>query len=204
MNFIKKNYLYLIIGVLLLVIFLQRCEPGEPITPVPPTTKIDTVWVKHDSVIYSKPKVITIIKGVPEIQYVPDTSYSKLVIQYKSLVDLCTAKNVYSDTLKIDSIGYVNVLDTISKNRIQGRRFKYDLKYPVVTKTITLHAPPKTQVYIGGGLQGNQYTLINQFSAGLLLKTKKDKIYGVSAGINTDGSIQYGLQSYWKIKFNKL
>jgi hypothetical protein len=190
-------------GVLLLVIFLQRCETGEPITPVPPTTKIDTVWVKHDSVIYSKPKVITVIKEVPEIQYVPDTSYSKLVIQYKSLVDLCTAKNVYSDTLKIDSIGYVNVLDTISKNRIQGRRFKYDLKYPVITKTITLQAPPKTQVYIGGGLQGNQYNIVNQFSAGLLLKTKKDKIYGVYTGMNIDGRIQYGLQSYWKIKLGK-
>ena len=203
MNFIKKNYLYLIIGVLLLVIFLQRCGADKPITPVPPTVKIDTVWVKHDSVIYSKPKVITVIKGVPEIQYVPDTSYSKLVIQYKSLVDLCTAKNVYSDTLKIDSIGYVNVLDTISKNRIQGRRFKYDLKYPVVTKTITLQAPPKTQVYIGGGLQGNQYNIVNQFSAGLLLKTKKDKIYGVYTGMNIDGRIQYGLQSYWKIKLGK-
>ena len=203
MMFIKKNYLYLIVAALVSIILLQRCEPDEPITPVPPTTKIDTVWVKHDSVIYSKPKIVTVIKGVPEIQYVPDTSYSKLVIQYKSLVDLCTAKNVYSDTLKIDSIGYINVLDTISKNRIQGRRFKYDLKYPVVTKTITLQAPPKTQVYIGGGLQGNQYNIVNQFSAGLLLKTKKDKIYGVYTGIDTDGKIQYGLQSYWKIKLGK-
>ena len=203
MMFIKKNYLYLIMGVLLLVIFLQRCETGEPIKPVPPTVEIDTMWIKRDSLIYSKPKVITVIKGVPEIQYVPDTSYSKLVIQYKSLVDLCTAKNVYSDTLKIDSIGYINVLDTISKNRIQGRRFKYDLKYPVVTKTITLQAPPKTQVYIGGGLQGNQYNIVNQFSAGLLLKTKKDQIYGVYTGMNIDGRIQYGLQSYWKIKLKK-
>lgn len=203
MMFIKKNYLYLIIGVLLLVIFLQRCGSDKPVTPVPPTVEIDTVWVKHDSMIYSKPKIVTVIKGIPEIQYVPDTSYSKLVIQYKSLVDLCTAKNVYSDTLKIDSIGYVNVLDTISKNRIQGRRFKYDLKYPVVTKTITLQAPPKTQVYIGGGLQGNQYNIVNQFNAGLLLKTKKDQIYGVSAGMNTDGKVQYGLQSYWKIKLGK-
>jgi len=201
--FIKKNYLYLIIGILVLVIFLQRCDTDKPITPVPPTVEIDTVWVKHDSLIYSKPKVITVIKGVPEIQYVPDTSYAKLVIQYKSLVDLCTAKNVYSDTLKIDSIGYVNVLDTISKNRIQGRRFKYDLKYPVVTKTITLQAPPKTQVYIGGGLQGNQYNIVNQFSAGLLLKTKKDQIYGVYIGINIDVKVQYVLQSYWKIKLGK-
>lgn len=203
MNFIKKNYLHLIIGVLLLVIFLQRCNTDKPITPVPPVVKIDTVWVKHDSVIYSKPKVITVIKGVPEIQYVPDPSYDKLVLQYKDLVNLCTAKNVYSDTLKIDFIGYVNVKDTISKNRIQGRSYNYNLKYPVVTKTITLQAPPKTQVYIGGGLQGNQYNIVNQFSAGLLLKTKKDQIYGLYTGIDNNGRIQYGLQTYWKIKLHK-
>jgi len=203
MMFIKKNYLYLIIGVLFLVILLQRCTSGEPIKPVPPTVKIDTVWVKHDSLIYSKPKIVTVIKGVPQIQYVPDTSYAKLVVQYKDLVDLYTAQNVFSDTLRIDSIGYVNVKDTITENVIKGRSYNYNLKYPVVTKTITLQVPPKTQVYIGGGLQGNQYNIINQFSAGLLLKTKKDKIYGLSAGISTDGKIQYGLQSYWKIKLGK-
>jgi hypothetical protein len=202
--FIKKNYLYLIVCVLFLVIFLQRCENNKPIIPIPPRVKIDTVWVTRDSIVYSKPKIITIIKGVPEIQYVPDTSYTKLVIQYKSLVDLCTAKNVYSDTLKIDSIGYVNVKDTVSKNRIQGRSYNYNLKYPIITKTITVQAPPKTQVYIGGGLQGNPYNIVNQFSAGLLLKTKKDKIYGVYTGMSKDGRIQYGLQSYWKINFNKL
>lgn len=200
--FIKKYYLYLVIAVLLAIIFLQRCGGEKPHT-LPPSIIHDTVWIKHDSVIYSKPKIVTVIKGVPEIQYVPDPSYDKLVIQYKSLVDLCTAKNVYSDTLKIDSLGYVNVLDTISKNRIQGRRFKYELKHPVITKTVTIQAPPKTQMYIGGGLQGNQYDIINQFNAGLLLKTKTDKMYGIYTGINTNGNMQYGLQMYWKIKLHK-
>lgn len=203
MNFIKKNYLYLIIGLLILVVLLQRCSIDEPVVD-PPVVKIDTVWVTRDSLVYSKPKIITIIKGTPEVQYVPDTSYTKLVIQYKDLVDLYTAQNVFSDTLKIDSIGYVNVKDTITKNIIKGRSYNYNLKYPVVTKTITLQPVPKTQVYVGGGLQGDQYSMINQFSTGLLLKTKKDQIYGLYTGIDNDGRIQYGLQIYWKIKFNKL
>lgn len=203
MNFIKKNYLYLIIGVLSFVILLQRCTFDKPITSVPPTIKIDTMWVKHDSLIYSKPKVITVIKGVPEVQYIPDTSYAKLVVQFKSLVDLCTAQNVYSDTLRIDSIGYINVLDTISKNRIKGRSFKYELKYPVTTKTITIQPVAKTQLYIGGGLQGNQHNPINQISAGLLLKTKKDQIYGLYTGLDSDIKLQYGVQIYWKIKLKK-
>jgi hypothetical protein len=202
MNFIKKNYIVLLIGILILIILLQRCGGNKSVAEKP-RVKIDTVWIKHDSIVYSKPKVIKVIKGIKEIQYVPDTSYTKLVIQYKDLVDLYTAQNVFSDTLRIDSIGYVNVKDTITKNIIKGRNYNYNLKYPVVTKTITLQPTPKTQVYVGGGLQGDQYSMINEFSTGLLLKTKQDQIFGLYTGIDNNGRIQYGLQSYWKIKLHK-
>jgi len=202
MNFIKKNYIVLLIGILILIILLQRCNGNNSVAEKP-RVKIDTVWIKHDSIVYSKPKVIKVIKGIKEIQYVPDTSYTKLVIQYKDLVDLYTAQNVFSDTLRIDSIGYVNVKDTITKNIIKGRSYNYNLKYPVVTKTITLQPTPKTQVYVGGGLQGDQYSMINEFSTGLLLKTKQDQIFGLYTGIDNNGRIQYGLQSYWKIKLHK-
>ena len=56
-------------------------------------------------------------------------------------------------------------------------------------------------MYIGGGLQGNQYNIINSINGGLLYKNKKDQIYGLSVGINTNGQIVYGISSYWKIKF---
>ena len=90
MNFIKKNYIVLLIGILILIILLQRCGGNKSVAEKP-RVKIDTVWIKHDSIVYSKPKVIKVIKGIKEIQYVPDTSYTKLVIQYKDLVDLYTA-----------------------------------------------------------------------------------------------------------------
>jgi hypothetical protein len=34
----------------------------------------------------------------------------------------------------------------------------------------------------------------------LLYKNKKDQIFGASLGINTNGSVVYGVSSYWKIK----
>ena len=58
-------------------------------------------------------------------------------------------------------------------------------------------------MYVGGGLQGDQYSMINEFSTGLLLKTKQDQIFGLYTGIDNNGRIQYGLQSYWKIKLHK-
>ena len=53
---------------------------------------------------------------------------------------------------------------------------------------------------VGGMIGGNREQIVNQINAGLLLKTKKDQIFGVNAGINTQGQVVYGLQSYWKIK----
>ena len=55
-------------------------------------------------------------------------------------------------------------------------------------------------MYIGGGLQGNQYNIINSINGGILYKNKKDQIYGLSVGINTNGQEVYGVSSYWKIK----
>jgi len=63
--------------------------------------------------------------------------------------------------------------------------------------------PPKRQLYVGGGLDGtyiNKTPNINVAKAGLLFKTKKDQIYGVTVGVSINGYLVYGIQSYWKIK----
>lgn len=206
LELLKKNLLNTIILVLLTVVVLQRCEWGEPAPP--PSVKRDTVWVIKDSTVYSKPQVIktipvdvhhdSIIK-----EYIPDTNYSKLVVQYQNLVQELLAKNIYKDSLKIDSIGYVHVTDTVTKNNLTGRSYNYNLKYPIIKETITIHPKPKNQLYVGGAVMGNQSAAVNSINAGVILKTKQDQILGVTAGLNTDGQIQYGVQSYWKLKLKK-
>jgi hypothetical protein len=70
--------------------------------------------------------------------------------------------------------------------------------------TITNQAPAKTQLYVGGGIGTTQTLGINSAEAGLILKTKSDKIYGLKAGSDINGNISYGFQTYWKIgKKNK-
>ena len=196
-----NNILSIAILILAIIIVFQR-KSSAPDMINTPTIIRDTVWQKKDSVIYTSPKVVQSIpvKVVSE-KYLPDPNYDKLVLQYQELVKLHLAKNIQKDSVKIDSIGFVKVTDTVQNNIVQNRKWEYNLKYPIVKETII--QPPKkiNQLYIGGGLQGNQYNIINSVNGGFLYKNKKDQIYGLSVGINTNGQIVYGVSSYWKIKF---
>jgi hypothetical protein len=203
MKFIKDNLLTVVILVLLSIIILQKC--GAPAPVEAPTVVRDTTWIVKDSLIVSKPQLIksisieshdTIIN-----QYLPDTNYAKLVIQYQEVVNTLLAKNIHSDSIRIDSNGYVKITDTVQRNLITGRSSQVNIRYPIVKETITLPAKKVTQMYIGGVVQAAP--AINQISVGALLKTRNDFLFGTSLGVNTDGNIQYGVGAYWKLKLKK-
>ena len=196
-----NNILSIAILILAVIIVLQRSNSSPDIIEKPIVIR-DTVWQKKDSVIYTSPKVIqTIPVKIISEKYLPDPNYDKLVLQYQELVKLHLSKNVQKDSVKIDSIGFVKVTDTVQNNIVQNRKWEYNIKYPIIKETVI--QPPKrvNQLYIGGGLQGNQYNIINSINGGILYKNKKDQIYGLSIGINTNGQVVYGVSSYWKIKF---
>ena len=196
-----NNILSIAILILAVIIVLQRSNSSPDIIEKPIVVR-DTVWQKKDSVIYTSPKVVqTIPVKIISEKYLPDPNYDKLVLQYQELVKLHLAKNIQKDSVKIDSIGFVKVIDTVQNNIVQNRKWEYNIKYPIIKETII--EPPKkiNQLYIGGGLQGNQYNIINSINGGILYKNKKDQLYGLSVGVNTNGQIVYGVSSYWKIKF---
>jgi len=203
---IKSNLLSLIIVILLIITVLQRCGSNESVD-VPKIVR-DTMWVSNDTTIVSKPQVIktipyevsreTIIK-----EYLPDSNYAGLLKQYEDLVSQLLAKNIMQDSIRIDTNGYVKITDTVQKNLIVGRSTEVSMKYPIIKETVTIPQKKVTQLYLGGQVSASQGQLINGLNGGLLLKNKKDQIYGVTVGVNTDGNISYGLQSYWKIKLKK-
>ena len=196
-----NNILSIAILILAVIIVLQRSNSSPDIIEKPIILR-DTIWQKKDSVIYTSPKVVqTIPIKIISEKYLPDPNYDKLVLQYQELVKLHLAKNIQKDSVKIDSIGFVKVTDTVQNNIVQNRKWEYNIKYPIIKETVI--QPPKkvNQLYIGGGLQGNQYNIINSINGGILYKNKKDQLYGLSIGVNTNGQVVYGLSSYWKIKF---
>lgn len=201
-KFIKDNFVSIVVVILLAVILLQTCKK-QSVEITSPTIIRDTTWIIKDSTVYSKPQVVKTITVPIEqwsTEYLPDTNYSKLVKQYMELAEKFLASNIHSDSIKIDSIGYVHIVDTVSRNFLLGRYTEYNLKYPVVKETLIVPEKKRNQLYIGGLLQGNVAVMPSQISVGGLFKTKKDQIYGATIGIDRNGQVQYGAQLYWKIK----
>jgi len=203
-----KNYVTVgIIGVLMLIIIMQRaCTPSVE-TPKKDTvvvTKI--VYVQVHDTIYTDPKIVTRVlpgKVLPP-QYLPDTNYAALKKQYQRLAIAHLTKNVYEDKLSLDTLGNIIIRDTTQFNKLGGRSYQLNLRIPKrvdsVFVTNTILAPPTRQVYLGIGANSTQTLATFGLRGSLLYKDKKDNMFSPSVTINTNGSIIYGIDTYFKIK----
>lgn len=182
---------YIVIVVLIAVILIMRSCSGEYIDfPDKVTVKTDTVYKEiHDTITKSV--------NIESIRYVDGPKFVSL--------DTCNRaynrQTVYRDTIAIDSIGSITVLDTVFQNKLLNRTVFKDYRIPTVTKTITITKtqPAKRQLYAGGNLflNGSQ---LQSVTPGLIYKDRRDRVYQISAGVDANGSIIYGAGMYWKIK----
>jgi hypothetical protein len=210
------NFKNIAIVALILFILLQWFNPGGII----PGKKVYIAGkayevIKHeiDTVDIVKTKVVT--KKGEDIYH--ETIVEKEVI-IPTIVDTAAllkdffAKNIYKDTLQLpDSLGTIAMIDTITQNKILGRTFNASVKQRTIKETLIVKELPKTQVYYGltGGF--NKADVVSNVGAGLLIKTKKDKIYNLGIGVansvtdGTNGTLSpyIGAGVYWKIKFKK-
>jgi len=217
MSTIFRNLKVIIIALLIgVIVFMRSCQPTPPDmkeyikiggTEYELLSKnIDTVYEKvYDTTIIYKPKWR--IKKETEFIDVP-VNVDTLAI----LRDYYT-KYSYRDTVLVDKYGTGIIKDDVTQNEIVSRQIEWDLDIPIVKETITVKELPKNQLYIGAGMGLDKVNFINNVNVGLLFKTKKDKIYGLNAGLTNStinlGSPQteltpyVGLSLYWKISLTR-
>jgi hypothetical protein len=211
------NFRNIAIAALVIYILLQWFNPGG-VMPGGRTIRIEGKKyeiIKHDidTVDIVKTKIVT--KKGEDIYH--ETIVEKEVIIPAIIDTLALLKDYYSkvlykDTLVLpDSLGTVSVIDTISQNRILGRTFNANVKQRTIKETTIVKELPKTKIFYGleGGF--NKADFVSSVGAGVLINTKKDKIYQLGLGVDnrtTDGIngsfspyIRGGV--YWKIKFKK-
>jgi hypothetical protein len=184
-DYVKNNIFSFIVLILLLsLIYLQwvnkqQKQAKEPLQIV----KRDTVYMDIRNYTNIVPKLVERIPYLiteSETRYFPDTNYAKLVQQYHNLVEELLAKHIYIDTLRIDSIGYVQVNDTISNNRVLGRSYLSNLSYPIITNTVYQPEAKKAMLYWGVGMQMNNIFNVNSLSTGGIYKFKNNFMLGVA------------------------
>ena len=210
------NFKNIVIAALIIFVLLQWFNPGD----ILPGKKVFIAGkayevIKHeiDTVDIVKTKVVT--KKGDDIYH--ETIVEKeviipAVIDTAALLKDYYSKVLYKDVLVLpDSLGTVAVTDTISQNRILGRTFNANVKQRTIKETTIVKELPKTKVFYGleGGF--NKADFVSSVGAGVLINTKKDKIYQLGLGVDnrtTDGTngtfspyVRGGV--YWKIKLKK-
>lgn len=199
----RKNISYLLIIGLVIVILLQRSCTGTTIVNGDPqvSIKIDTVYQHITDTLIKNVPVKSIVYVKPEgPHYIPTDDIDTCKARFNRLLNEHIKKTIYQDTLKLDSLGTITVIDTVWINKLYGKRtYIQNINIPTITKTITKSEDPKRQLYIGANLFGDRQQ-IQLLTPGILYKTKKDHIYQLNVGVNFDGSITYGGGMYWKIK----
>tara|TARA_R110002020_G_scaffold289469_1_gene504941 strand:+ start:701 stop:1351 length:651 start_codon:yes stop_codon:yes gene_type:complete len=195
-----KNIQTVLIVVLIVIIFLLReCQGNKQPQPTPETiVKIET---KYDTII--KEVISYVPKWRTKIETVHDTIHDTVLLNIDTLAILEDYFSTYSytDTIKEDSVEFI-LFDTITQNRIISRGATYTLLYPTttITKESVLN---KRELYIGFGLGGNRQQL-SYLGSELMLRTKKQQIYGVGLGINKNFEPIFTFKMSWKVKMPKL
>ena len=169
--------------------------------------KIDTIFVDHTKIKYVKGKDIyheTIVEKEKRIE-VPVYTKGDTV----RIVQSYNQKVLYKDKLVLDNnLGTIELTDTLYQNKILGRKWNATIKEKTIIDTKIVKELPKNQVYVGVNGALDKVNFGNSIGAGVILKSKTDKLYQLNIGIsnqqNTNGAnnvVPYiGGGVYWKIK----
>jgi hypothetical protein len=180
-------YKNIVIAILVIIVFLFIKDKSEYIGQPAVIVDTDTVYQQKTFTKFIKGKSIpfVVLDTIYNIDEVHDTI--TIVKDYNQV-------KVYSDTMRIDSLGYAYIQDTISHNKIQGRGFKAEISEKTIYVTKTITPKPKKEVYLG--VLGDLRAFDNKVGLGLGLgyKTAKNGLFTINATTN-----HYSLGYYKKL-----
>ena len=144
-------------------------------TKTEPVIVTDTVYQEKTFTKFIKGNSIPFV--VLDTIYIVETDTITIVKDYNQV-------KVYSDTMRIDSLGYAYIQDTISQNKIQGRGFSANFNLPTITITKLIEQKSKNQLYLGfiGDLKHSNGQI--GIGGSIALKTAKNTLYTATATMN--------------------
>lgn len=199
-------YIALVIMVIIILLQNEGCLRPKDSEISDTVVRYDTTIVYQtirDTVpgkpIYIKSKVDTSV-WMKKSEYKPDTSYSGLLFQYKTLGNKHFSTNLFKTEFPIADYGTVTIYDSIRQNQLIHSELISNLTIPITTITVEkqIPTPSKRQLYFGTTITGNKFNPISGVYGGLQLKTKKDRLYGLSVGYT--GQIEYAGSLYFPLK----
>lgn len=208
------NFKNIAIAVLIVIVLMEFFNPFGNMPGR--TIKIDGKKyevIKHtvDTVDVIKTKVVT-KQGEDIYHETIKEVVIPTIVDTTAILQNYYSKVVYKDLLVLpDSLGTVAVTDTITQNKIAFRTFDAKVKQRTIKETTIVKELPKTQVFWGFNGGFNKTDVISNVGAGIVVKTKREKLYQIGIGVTnnvtdgTNGSLSPFINAgvYWKIKLGK-
>lgn len=200
-----QNILTIFFSLIIIFLLFKNNKENKPIITKVDGKKYELLKHNVDTIVIKNTQ--TIIKEGKDIYHetiVYDTTYLSLPIDTSKILSQYFTTVIYKDTLKLkDSLGYITLIDTITQNKIDGRKWIANVNKLTINNTTYLKELPRNQVYIGFNGEVNKTNLVNGVGLGFIFKNKKDNIYLINAGVNTRLTPYINGGMYWKIKLRK-
>jgi hypothetical protein len=176
----------IITAILIIAVLVLVLEPKKETKPIV-ITKYDTIVEVKNIVKYKRGESIpfVVLDTIVKIDEVHDTI--RIMSDYNRVY-------AYYDTLKLDSLQYVYVSDTISQNKILGRGYGGHFVDKTIRIETTKIMPPKFAVYWGVLGDYREFDKKVGFGFGLAFKMPKNGLFTLGATTN-----QYSIGIYKKL-----
>jgi len=190
----------IIIVILFIVILLMRqCNGSKNIEPIEEkvVTKVEIV---RDTVELEK--TIYVPKWRTKIETKYDTTYVDVPADVDTLDILKDyySKYEYTDTLFLDSLGYVILTDTITQNTILKRSQKPNIIIPtkIIDNTVYIN---NREFYAGFGARTNGQNMSWMGLEGVM-RSKKGNTFILGVGTDNENNFSLGGSVHWRIGDN--
>jgi hypothetical protein len=176
----------IITAILIIAVLVLVLEPKKETKPIV-ITKYDTIIEIKNIVKYKRGESIpfVVLDTIVKIDEVHDTI--RIISDFNRVY-------AYYDTLKLDSVQYVYVSDTISQNKILGRGYGGHFVQKEIRIQTTKIMPPKFAVYWGVLGDYREFDKKVGFGFGLAFKMPKNGLFTLGATTN-----QYSIGIYKKL-----
>ena len=188
--------LLLFIALLIFVIFGENKPPQSGDTTKINGKKYEVIKEVHDTI-----RVTKIIQGktLPTIiNTIHDTIPQK--VDTSAILSDYFAKNIFADTIRLDTNGFVFISDTVQKNKIIGRYFMSHIIERQVNNTMIVKPVPTWHLYAGFDVSLDRIEFINRVGGNILFQKKNGRMIGLGTGLTSKATPYISFQYYFKLK----
>jgi len=178
-----KNFLIFLLAFLIIIVYLNR----EKFTnrELLETVKYDTLYTTKQSIKYRKGNDIPF--------YIIDSVRTEIHDTIRIINEYLQIK-AYSDTIKLDSNTFY-IQDTITQNKIIGRKFEANIKEKAIYTTKTIEPKAKNALYLGFMGEIREDKQLDGIGIGMMYKVKNKALIG----FNYNSNKRFGASIYFKL-----